>query len=104
MPAKKIIFAIALCSIPLVFTSGIANAQDLNINTGNVQMSLGQNGVFIKTAPVFPVYPNSNFNNNRRIQTYRTNKVLKCRNVRQNRRYFRAGSQAIASSSTTVCN
>jgi hypothetical protein len=121
MPAKKIysrcasLIAIAFCSIPLVFAAGIANAEDLDIDTGNVQMSLGQNGVFIRNAPVFPVgvpvYPvfrNDNFNNNqnsnRRIRTYRTNRVLKCRNVNQRRHSVRGGSRVFSSATTTICN
>ncbi len=117
MPAKKNIFAIAysrcalliaLCSIPLVFTSGVANAGDLNIDTGNVQMSLGQNGVFIRNAPVFPVRINDNFNNNHndyhRIRTNRATRVLKCRNVNQRRHSLRGGSRVFTSATTTVCN
>ncbi|NJL64746.1 MAG: hypothetical protein HC903_26720 [Methylacidiphilales bacterium] len=113
--AQTLSTLIALCSISLVFTAGIANAGDLDIDTGNVQMSLGQDGVFIRNAPVFPVgvpvYPigrNENFKNNqnspRRIRNYRTNRVLKCRNVSQRRHSLRGGSRIITSATTTVCN
>jgi hypothetical protein len=123
MPARKIISAfaiaysrcallIALCSIPFVLSAGIANADDLDIDTGDVQMSLGQNGVFIRTAPVYPVPTNGNFNrnlngnwnNNRRIYNSRANRVLKCRNVSQRRHSRRGSTQVYSSATTTICN
>jgi hypothetical protein len=116
MPARKIIFAIAiaLCSIPLLLSAGIANADDLDIDTGDVEMSLGQNGVFIRTAPVYPVPTNGNFNGNfnrnlngnwnRRIGNSRANRVLKCRNVSQRRHSRRGSTQVYSSATTTVCN
>jgi hypothetical protein len=123
MPARKTIFGfaiaysrsallIALCSLPFVLSAGIANAEDLDIDTGNVQMSLGQDGVFINTAPGYPVRTNGNFNRNlnrnwnknTRIYSPRASRVLKCRNVRQRRHSSRGGAQVYSSATTTICN
>ncbi|MBF2066734.1 MAG: hypothetical protein IGS39_20300 [Calothrix sp. C42_A2020_038] len=103
MPARKMMFSLAIAAM-VTLPAGMANASDLEIQTGNVQMSLDVNGgVFIRTAPGSPVIVNPIPNQNRRIRVNR-NPNVKCRNVTRRNSSTRDGNRIFTQSTTSICN
>lgn len=108
MPAINLMFSLLLTAM-VAFPAVKANAEELDIQTSNVQMLLDDNGgIYIRTAPVSPVIinptVNPRINRNTRARVFRGNNIIKCRNVTQRRNSIKGGNRIFTSSTTTTCS
>lgn len=108
MPKRILMFSLLLTAI-VALPAVRANADELDIQTSNVQMLLdASGGIFIRTAPVSPVIVNpavnQKINRNSRTRATRANNVMKCRNVTQRRNSIKGGNRIYTSSTTTICS
>lgn len=97
MPKPRLLLSLAIASM-IILPVGIADAGGVDIQTSNVQMSLGgSRGVYIKTTP-------RRTQRNRRVRANTNARKLNCYGVSR-RSHSRNGSNQVYSSiSTTTCN
>ncbi|AFZ02512.1 hypothetical protein [Calothrix sp. PCC 6303] len=94
MPKPRLLFSLAIASI-IILPVGIADAGGVNIQTSNVQMTLGGNGgVSIKTTP----------RTRSRVRANRNTRKLNCYGVSRRSQSRNGSNQVYSSTSTTTCN
>jgi hypothetical protein len=94
MPKPRLLFSLAIASM-IILPVGIADAGGVDIQTSNVQMSLGGNGgVFIKTTP----------RTRNRVRANRNTRQIRCYGVSRRSHSRNGGNQVYSSTSTTTCN
>jgi hypothetical protein len=97
MPKPRLLFSLAIASM-IILPVGIADAGNVEIQTSNVQMSLGgSRGVYIQTSP-------RRTHRNRRVRANANARKLNCYGVSRRSQSRNGGNQVYSSTSTTTCN